>query len=387
MKKLLYSIIVMLCLVSCKKTLCDINILTDDLLMYDIVDRFNAVTAQNKVNITYLKTQDETVFERYGQMKPDNVDLIIGSYNVLDDFDFKYLQKIPKEPQDLTADTYINRAYKSSFGYYLPYALDFHVLTTLRTTKVTENGKTVSAEDIQRFLNTHLGKNKIIFSPSLSPLTELEYLFLFGCKIESDNQIYSFDSEYTNSCYSKYINFDKNYNISEEQKDKIIAGYVNIPRLYYLKKKILMFDIMPLSQALLLDKNLYEFYYFSGYGSTTFQKKVIAMTKSNINPELSKAFIDFILSKDTQDRLYNQTVTENFNRLPVNVPIYLDATDDTDGYDENIINITKKISEPDFVNETTYHKFIEAYKFTKTLISNGQIDKTEFLKSITKNIN
>ena len=110
-------------------------------------------------------------------------------------------------------------------------------------------------------MNQKIAKNKIIFIPEDSVIDLQEYIFMLGGGLTVDGERTLFNCDTNRRILDAYLSFDKTYNESENSRKEVQKRYINIDKKYYLKKGITLFDIIPLSQAMLLPSDKYSFYF------------------------------------------------------------------------------------------------------------------------------
>ncbi|MBR3732796.1 MAG: hypothetical protein IKQ61_04780 [Spirochaetales bacterium] len=392
-----FLIICMALLTACQNKSAGINILTDDLLLYDAADEFNR-TSEIKAKVTYIECSETNIFTRYQSQEFSNIDLVIGSSNTNEAASYKLYRKNYRSKESLLTDSYLNRFYRRNFGYFVPYSADWNVLILNKSTDIDNTNDVVTFNGLKTLMNQKIAKNKIIFIPEDSVIDLQEYIFMLGGGLTVDGERTLFNCDTNRRILDAYLSFDKTYNESENSRKEVQKRYINIDKKYYLKKGITLFDIIPLSQAMLLPSDKYSFYFFDNVTVSAFREKKIAITKNNINMPLSLAFIDFITSYEQQCRMFHATTGQTLTKLPVHIPIVMsDNTEDIIDYDDfdfinrtltdNIHTVLTHLTPADFINEQTKDKFLSAYKFAESVIANGQLDQNEMLTHITNSLN
>ncbi|MBP5449886.1 MAG: hypothetical protein J6Y01_07175 [Spirochaetales bacterium] len=390
-------IICMTLLTACQNKSANINILTDDLLLYDVADDFNR-TSEIKAKVTYIECPDTDIFTRYQSQEFSNIDLVIGHSHTNEATAYKLYSRNYLSKESLLTDNYLNRFYQRNFGYFVPYSADWNVIVMNKDTHIDSTCDLITFDGLKTLMNQKVAKNKIIFIPKDSFIGLQEYFFMLGGGLTVEGEQTLFNSAVNQTILSTYLNFDKTYNESEDSRKEVLKRYINIDKKYYLKKNITLFDIIPISRAMLMPLDKYSFYSFENVTTSSFREKKIAITKGNINMPLSLAFIDFLTSYPEQRKMFRLTMSQTITEMPVHIPIVMsDNTEDIINYDDfdfidktmtdSIHTVLSKLAPADFINEKTKTNFLDAYSFAESVIANGQLDQAEMLEHITISLN
>ena len=381
---------------ACQDKNADINILTDDLLLYDAADDFNR-RSEVKANVTYIECDGTDIFTRYQPQTFSNIDLVIGHGRTNAKTDEKFFRKNYRSKESLLNDNYLNRFYARSFGYFVPYSADWNVVVMNQATQIDNSNDFITFDGLKNLMNNKVAKNRLIFIPQDSIINLQEYFFMLGGGLAMLNEQPIFNTPTNEKILQTYLNFDKTYNDGIDNREEVLKRYINIDKKYYLKKNIILFDIFPISQALQIPKDKYAFYLIDNVTTASFCEKKIGITKGNINPDLSLAFIDFLTSYSEQLKMFRSTMTQTMTKMPVHIPIVLsDNTEDIINYDDfnfidptlldGIHTVLNRLAPADFINEQTKEKFLSAYSFAESVIANGQLDQADMLNHITNSL-
>ena len=396
-QRFFFIIVCMALLAACQNKSANINILTDDLLLYDAADDFNR-TSEIKAKVTYIECPDTDIFTRYQSQEFSNIDLVIGHSRTNEATDYKLYRRNYLSKESLLTDNYLNRFYQRNFGYFVPYSADWNVIVMNKETHIDSTCDLITFDGLKTLMNQKVAKNKIIFIPKDSFIGLQEYFFMLGGGLTVEGEQTLFNSAVNQTILGTYLNFDKTYNESEDSRKEVLKRYINIDKKYYLKKNITLFDIIPISRAMLIPLDKYSFYSFENVTTSSFREKKIAITKSNINMPLSLAFIDFLTSYSEQRKLFRLTMSQTITEMPVHIPIVMsDNTEDIINYDDfdfidktmtdSIHTVLSKLAPADFINEKTKTNFLNAYSFAESVIANGQLDQADMLEHITNSLN
>lgn len=391
MKNLIYITLLCLLLFSCRNESNTIRILTDDLFILDTIDHFNAGSSELKVKVDFYNDDETDLFSYFKSLELHNYDLVAGSYNSETPLDSAFLKKV--ETKEFLKEE--SRAYYEPFyefnsnnrGYGLLYALNFPVIINMEDNSHDINQKpNLTMEDfalIAGSTNINNSKSqKVAFIPSISSLDKLDYYFIFNSSIMISDEDITFTTENSRKAFNFYHNFNRD-NFSKDELSAYLELYNNISRELYIERKILSFDFLDISEALALPLESHKINLIKGQRYLGLRNKVIAISKSSQSPKGASAFINYLISFETQKRLLissqDNTIAHRDIHLPVikNIFYTLDEFRFEPSLMESYLNSLAPI---DFHNSKMQERFFSSYYYTSDMIEKEMINHENFLE-------
>ncbi len=406
---ILIIILMFLCL-SCFNSIKTINVLSDDISIYEIVDKFNAENKNIKVFINYYnnKTEKENIFKYIKKNKIINFDIVIGNNSCDNIIDSKYFNKIAWSTKKSNINE-INNLYQPAVdfiiknnNYALLYKIDFPVILARKDNinKDYINKKELDIEDfcqIASSVNKKMPDKKntetmIGFIPSVSNLNEIDFYFIFNSSIIKENNKYSFNTINTQKAYKFYYEYDNDYNFGKQESLNYLKKFTNIEKNYFLKQKIILFDFLELSKAFSYPNDLYKIFLIKNLKQISINNKIITIPKKSINKKEAEIFIDYIYNDNTQTFLLKNTTEKIDYYLNVHIPVKKGLFQKLENLtflnsDINLDDYINKLKYADFYNNKIQKKFFDKYFDAKELIKKGTLQEKNILNYITKELN
>ncbi|HQJ04921.1 MAG TPA: hypothetical protein PLI57_00910 [Spirochaetota bacterium] len=377
----------------------EVNLLTDDVILYDAVEKYNKTFHERRVNVLYFNDKSGNIFKTYNANDLKNVDIIAGSYYADVPINSKKYKKIDKEIIDNKNFSNLVKSYIANSRYLsIPYSSDFFVLKAIPS---VEFDNTPNSLNINEFIEINK-KNSVFdentnsyvtlsYSPLGSITDGLDYLFILNAKLKKENGYYSFNGQAENFAYNFYFKYDDLYNKGIDITKKYFDYYKNVDKNFYVKKRIMNYDFIGLSKALSYGKD-YKIVFIEDQQFGSLKKKVVAVSKNSFTSRKSLLFIDYLLGFETQKFLYETTLKHREFYEYVHIPIYaeiFDATNDSieSKTSEYIKRELTKLVEPYFYSSKIQERFFQGYYYAVDAFSKGQVGEKDFLKFLTNEIN
>ena len=408
----LYIFSVLFIFTGCNKKIKTINILTDDISIYEIADKFNSNNEYIKVFVNYYnsKVEKENIFKYIIKNKILNSDIIIGEKTsdfIIDPKEFskitKYSKKISKEEINNLYSPVIDFI-KTHNDYATLFNINFPVIIARKDSinKEYKNKGELSIEEFckmassiniikpdKKYTETRLG-----FIPSISNLNEIDFYFLFDSLIVKDNNKYSFNTSIIKKAFNLFYEYDNDYNFGIQNTIEYLKKNDNIDKKYYLKQKIISFDFINLSNTFIYSKDLYKIFLIKDLKYISTNNKIITIPKKSINKKEAGIFIDYLYDNNVQITLTKNTINKIDYYLYLHIPVKkglikklkLDNIIFIDS-DINLDNYIDKLKYPDFVNNKIQKKFFEKYYNAKELINKGVLNENDLLSYLSKELN
>ena len=173
----------------------------------------------------------------------------------------------------------------------------------------------------------------------------------------------------------------------------LVLKSISMPKLQEYSKKrflindILLFDIMPISEALSYDKNIYKILLIEDSRFTMLNQKVVAIAKNTKNRELCYSIIDFILSDETQKKLYYISKERDYYFNEIFLPLLSNSSYLKDeGFNEKFFKYTNSLKPIDLYDQKYREKFIRGLRKTSEMTDKGNITDREFLTFFEKEL-
>lgn len=377
----------------------EVNLLTDDVILYDVVEKYNANFPENRVNILYFNDKSGNIFKTYNVNDLKNVDIIAGNYYADVTINSKKYKKIDKEIIDNKNFSNLVKSYIANSGYLsASYSSDFFVLNAIPSGKADNIPNSLNIKDFLEInkKNSVYDENtssyaRLSYSPLGSITDGLDYLFILNSKLKKENGYYSFNGPEENFAYNFYSKYDDLYNNGIDSTKKYFDYYKNIEKSFYVKKQIMNYDFISLSKALSYGKD-YKIVFIEDQKFGSLRKKVVAASKSSFISKKSNSFIDYLLGLETQKYLYETTLAHREFYEYVHIPVYAEIFDATnDLIEAKTLELIKrelsKLAEPYFYSSKVQEKFFKGYYDTVDALSKGQIGEKDFLKFFSNEIN
>lgn len=385
-KKLLSISFCLLFFLNCFNNIKLLNIITDDILLYELVDKFNKENRYIKVKLDYIKESEENIFDFVRKNNINNYDIIAGYYFpdvIIDSNNYSKIDlKLDKE-----IFNYVKESYKNN-KYYIIYSIDFPII-------ITKKDKVKDIKDFQldidRFIELvrknnvkkeKLYNSKIAFSPFLSNFSEIQYYFIFNSKLEKRGVKFYFDDENVRKAFNFYYNFDNNYNYGIEFTKRYLDKYKNIDKKFFIKKDIIYFDFKNFSESFNFDKENYQIYFIKNMEYSSLNKKVIAISNKSFLKGESLLFIKYLMENKNQKRMMDTSINLNFDKK--HIAIYKDILKKYLNEDD-LINYIDKLKEQRFYNSKIQKRFFEIFK--NEFLGYQDISEEKFISYFFEKIN
>lgn len=411
MKKIMFFFILILFIfANCKNQIKTINILTDDISIYEIVDKFNLENNDFKVYVDFYnkKLEQENIYKYILKNKIINYDIIIGDNNYDLILDSKHFSKITNYIKSLNKDEN-NRFYKSFLdfikkydGYAILYNINFPLIIARKDSlnKDYENKKDLSIEEFPKIASsinqfkpdTHYIETKLGFIPSVSNLNEIDFYLIFNSSLIKKNNKFSFDTQESRSAFKFFNEYDNEYNFGKDETLKYIKKFSNIEKKFFLKQKVISFDFINISNAFSFTNDLYKIFLIKDLKYISLNNKILTILKKSINKKEAAHFIDYLLTNNTQELLLKNTLKKIDYYSYIYIPVIKGIINKLD----NISIFTKtaeleqyidKLEYSDFYNNRLQNKFFENYFKIKELINKGSLNEKDFLVNISNELN
>jgi len=377
----------------------EINLLTDDVILYDVVENYNATFPENRVNILYFNDKSGNIFKTYNVNDLKNIDIIAGSYYADVSINSRKYKKIDKDIIDSKNFSNLVKSYIANSDYLsIPYSSDFFVLNASSEIKPDNVPNSLNIKDFIEINNKNSVYDEITnsyarlsYSPLGSITDGLDYLFILNSRLKKENGYYSFNGPEENFAYNFYSKYDDLYNNGIDSAKKYFDYYKNIDKRFYVKKRIMDYDFISLSKALSYGKD-YKIVFIEDQQFGSLRKKVVAVSKSSFIGKKSYSFIDYLLGLEAQKFLYDTTLEGREFYEYVHIPVYSEIFDTTNDLieaktSEYIKRELSKLVEPYFYSSKIQERFFQGYYDTVDALSKGQIGEKDFLKFLSNEIN
>jgi hypothetical protein len=380
-------------LFNCKKQDIYLNILTNDLLIYDAADNFNSLDERIQITVDYVK--DSNVFSYYLNNKPNNYDIIIGGYYpdlILDSDNFIKLNGVIND-KNITPG-FVKDYYDKFKGNSIPYSIDFPVIVARKDSVPKEYFADELA--IQDFINLSRKSNsirkyynseitKIGFSPLLSSAQDIDFFFIFNSKLTRRSGRIEFEGKEIEKAFNFINNFDNDFNFGIEASKNYFSSHKKIDKNLFLEKKILSFDFVPFSKALTFNDG-YMIFLIKDLDFVSLKNKMAAVSNKSFYKTESIEFIKYILSKNTQKMFFDETNSKKYFFLEVHVPIYPELISSNFSNDvlDNYIN---NLQFSDFIDNNTQKRFFKSYYTALDQLNKGLISDKEFIVTLNHGLN
>lgn len=364
-------------LFSCKSNVSNVKVLTDDVLIMDFANLFNLQKSTLKIS-PVLISEKTNVFEK----TKDNFDMIIGNNNLMKDINTDKFYSLRNEIKKIEINSYFSVFYdylsKNNYQF-IPYGIDFYVIIVKKDKTNRNNFDLVDLGDFieqMRPFNYYFSNQiHLSFTPLLSQTKDLDYFFIFNYTLSKNNNRLYFTSDQSEYLNNFLYNYDDIYNFGFEKSLKYIDTLENIPQYLYLKKDIILFDIIPISEALTLDKRTYKILLLKNLSYLSLIQKSISITKSSKHKKISFEFLEFILNKEIQEKMFNISYCKSFYLDSVHLPIAKDCN----YFNDNLKQYIERLKSVDFIDSNSRKKFIESYNYSKEIMEKGLISREEFI--------
>lgn len=410
-KKIIILIFIILPFLSgCKNQIKTVNMLSDDISIYEIVDKFNLMNNNFKIYVDYYNknTEQENIYRYIIKNKIINYDIIIGDnyYDLI--IDSEHFSKITNYSKILYKNNN-NRFYRSVLdfikkngGYAILYTINFPLIIARKDSinKENINKNKISIDEfstIASYINQlkpdkHFTETRLGFIPSVSNLNEIDYYLIFNSSLIKKNNRYLFDTPEAQNAFNFYTEYDNKYNFGKEETLKYLKKFNNIQKKHYLKQKVISFDFINLTNSYTYPADLYKLFLIKDLKYISLNNKILTILKKSINKKEAAFFIDYLYGYDAQNTLVNETFKKidyySYIHIPVvkeiinkmnNIPFF-DSTMELDQYIDGL-------GYPDFNNNKLHNKFFEKYFKIKELINKGSLNEKDFLTALSKELN
>ena len=403
---------ILLLLTDCSKNIKTINILTDDINVYEIADKFNLNNEGIKVFVDYynVKVEKQNIFKYAQKNKIINFDIIIGEKPgdlIVDSTKYskitKYSKKLGKEE--------INKLYlpvqdfiKKYNNYATLYNIDFPVIIARKDNLDKEyiNKNLISIEDFYKIAsNVNILKqdkknteSRFGFIPSISNLNEIDFYFIFDSLIIKNKNKYSFDTPGARKAFNLFYEYDNEYNFGIQETNNYLKKFSNIDKKYYLKQKIISFDFINFSNSLNYQQDLYKIFLIKDLKYLNIKNRIITISKKSINKKEAGIFIDYLYNNDIQTNLIKNSIDKidyySYLYIPVIKGLIKDTNLNNIIFTETNISLDNYIDNLkyfDFINNKIHKKFFVKYNDTKELINKGVLSKKDLLDHFSQELN
>ena len=413
MRKTIYLLFIILALNGCKIAKKNINIITDQITLYEFANYFNSKNRDLKVTVDYFDNKNisitgegSNIFKYVKDNKLNNYDLIIGEKKdaIINKNEFS---KITKHSKILKNKKEKDKLYPVILNYLdnnneleTLYSIDFPVIVA-RKDSLSENLINENIMDIDTFCetaksvnqykqNTQYNDNRIGFSPLISELSEIDYYFIFNSQLEKTKNNYSFNTADTQRAYNFYQGFDDKFNFGTDTTKKYIKLFSNINKNFYLKEKIISFDFINISNAPNYSDDSYKIFLIKNLKKISLKNIIIAIPKTSINKREAGSFIDFLYEYEPQKKLQDEIIKKDDFYSTLHIPPIKNVIKDVKGIDipfDILNNYIENLESPNFYNKNIYKLFFEKYYSTKEMVNNGLISEKDFLEYFSKELN
>jgi hypothetical protein len=381
-----------------------INILTDDISLYEVIDAYNLKNLNTNVSIEYLSDRSSNIFKYIEEKRYSNFDLIVGEYNPALLVNINSYVNINHKIKEIN-DNRINY-FKPCLdfiekydGILIPYSINFPVIIARKDVLSQELLK-LSELSINDFCDLVKRTNRkdpneqynqifISFIPLISKTEESDFYTILNETIFIKNEKIILDTEKAARSFDFYNNFDNTYNFGKETTKKYLDRYDNVNKNFYLKQKIISFDIIPVSDALTFPEENYKIFYIKDLKNLSLKSKVIAVPKSSINLKEVLSFIDYLTNKDAQEKMTANTLSNTDYYGYIHFPIIKNIINNK----KILITDSKKMEDYadnlkyfNFYNQKFQRKYFQKYQYAKDLISKGQIQDKDFINVLAKEL-
>jgi len=370
------------------------NILTDDLLVKDLISSYCFKNPNDKISVDYISKKEVTIFKYFNEYSKKRYDLIIGEDHKDTSFKFNNLLDLKHYFKNKNTDDYypfLKDYAASNFYKAIPYELNFFVILTKNSSTSKNSFDSMSLKDLSlsaKSLNVNSENYyKIAFSPYLTSLKIEDWFFLFNSTIRLERDKISFISEESKSALNFVINYDDENNFGIKKSISYAKNYKEYSKKRFLINDILLFDIMPISEALSYDKNIYKILLIEDSRFTMLNQKVVAIAKNTKNRELCYSIIDFILSDETQKKLYYISKERDYYFNEIFLPLLSNSSYLKDeGFNEKFFKYTNSLKPIDLYDQKYREKFIRGLRKTSEMTDKGNITDREFLTFFEKEL-
>lgn len=373
-----------------KQTAIPVQLITDDIALLDIVDRYNAYTDSNRIVVTYIPPEELTASSIFEHVANSGItyDVIAGTYFPgvpLKNVDAAILPSYTINASPLFFSFFYDFMTKNlNMG--VPYALDFPVFIAKGKKDELQTGGRISLAEFRELATAVNEKSekrveKVGFIPSLAGINELDFYFLFNSKLSKNDKQLSFISKSSTQAFD-YFHLFNGPDFSEEELEAYLERFKKMDKKYYFKEDVVSFDIT----------------YFSGITEKTREQDTISLIKSlkyiGLNNKIisvsnksavkkpSIKFINFLLEEKQQHRLltasYSSPSVYNKVHMPVRKYVLMKERDFIisplvlEEYIDNLEYIT-------FHDPLTQETFFNAYFYSQSMVQKELIDKKTFL--------
>jgi len=387
-----------------------INILTDDASLFEVIDSFNIRSEKIKVKADYINFKNNTdpeknIFKYFEENKFSSYDLIIGEHNPELSVNYGLFHSLSGVTKKLSA---ADRGFYHFVVDYvemydwkiIPYNVNFYVIAARKDilTKNYINSDDITLDDFFKLIKKSSRKENdsqysginLAFIPSVSRIKELDFYYLFYDNLfTKKNEKIILDSQKIKYVFNAYNSFDEVYNFGSDTVKKYLERYNNTNKDFYLKQKIISFDLLPVSEALLLPEETYKIFLIKDMKSLALSSKAAAIPEASIKKNESMSFLDYLYSAKVQKNVSiavsaNPDYYRSFY-MPVlkNIIPIQNAGGLSSGKVEKYIDSLKY---PEFYNYKFQKKFINKFLRLKDSYSKGQLSDKDFMEKLSSDL-
>ncbi|HBD92789.1 MAG: hypothetical protein A2015_08700 [Spirochaetes bacterium GWF1_31_7] len=385
-------LIVLSLIISCKSNTNEISLLTDDPFIYDAVLLYNGSKSATRIKAVLIKS-NETLFSASSQKNIDSYDIIAGSFFPNNDFSFDRFSRIKITTEDSLYFKFIYDFYEYTNQKSIIYKAEAPVIITNKSnTKVNQTMtfdefKTECDKETTLYRNNGIN-NKFAFIPQLSTLSELDFYTMNSdifIKNEKEKEI--FNSNVLNQNFNYYTNFNDS-EIDPLIIHKAINKYSRDPSKYFLERNLLTYDLTYLSTSMLSNK--YRLIFLKNHNTASLKQSVITINNKSKYKNYSENFIDFVLSEETQNKLFLESVKRKSVYNTIFIPVITKNNQIMSNSFKNgteIFNYIQNLKYCNFGNNKNRKKFFKIFNTASDMIDKERLKKKDFINFIEKNLN
>lgn len=370
-KKYFILLFLILFILNCCKEK-NLNIITDDISIFEIINKFNLKQKYFKANIQFIETKS-ALYEYIINNNRYNFDVIIGSVNHIVEIPYTRFTKLKEDLFSDEDNLKFNCFYdylKENENRLVLYRINFPVV--ISKPDLIGNKKNFSEITIDElysiFYQNKFYINRLYFFkflPQLSNFNELDYLFLFNFSpIQHSNKRIEIDTNIAKTTFEFYNFFSQIFNLNPEEVNEYILRNKKIEKEFYFRSGILSLDFYSISEALGLQDDC-KIYFLKEMNNLGLKNYAISIPKYSKNKNKALIFVKYVLSFEVQKFLYDTTNNDNFYKFKF-LPIYKNIIS-IDPYFEIYIENLKSVN---FLNNQLQKKIFSAYLKSKNVLNN-----------------
>jgi len=392
-KKIFFYLIILSILFSCKNANKNINVLTDDILIYDLSKIYNLRNPQKKIDINFQINKETNILTFPNSYSNKKYDIIIGGNLKDPELNLNNFYSVKKYIEEKESSEYINLFNdftKKNLYKVIPYGLSFYVVI-INKNRVNKSsfdfiGLNELFSTMQKYNINSNDYIKLSFTPYLATPKGIDWFFIFNSELFIDKNKISFESTQSRDASDFLWNYEEKYNFGNEKTKEYIDRYKEISSDLYLKNNVILFDIVPISKAFCYDNRLYDILLIKDLNYSEVNQKVISIQKNAKNKNDCLSFVDFILSEEIQEMMYVYSKEKIFYFNNIYLPIYNKIIKKNSNFNDDFYTYINRLKAVNFYNQNIRKKFISSFNYSQEMLEKGNITEKDFLSFLDKQL-